>query len=409
MISALQLVPENLSPARARRCVCSRPSTAMEAASLQVSGEQDLIPSCCSAEMRRLLDQVRRVALLDTTLLLSGETGTGKSRLARRIHALSPRRAEPFRVVNCGALAATLIESELFGHVRGAFTGADCNRAGKFAEAGRGTLLLDEVDALPLDVQAKLLQAVEDRTFEPVGSNQPQPLEARLIAASNRALDRQVAVRRFRADLYYRLNVIEFQLPPLREQQGLIGPLAQEFLADFAARERRILPTVGADALHALDTYPWPGNIRELRNVMERAIALCPGPEIQIDDLPEALRQTAAPAGSPVKKRVSVQAEFSSGFPIGAEGPSHLFQRAASASPLNCSVGSCRPSPAPTLTQARAASELARITEALQRHSNNRQRAADELGISRVALYKKLLKYGVIRPRDNSHPPALVG
>src|SRR5262249_26749277 len=155
-----------------------------------------------------------------------GETGTGKTRLARLIHELSPRREEPFLAVNCAALPASLMESEMFGHVRGAFTGADRDRSGKFAEAGSGTLLLDEIDSLPLTLQAKLLRVVGERAFEPVGSNRPQPMEARLVVASNRDLAEEAAAGRFRADLHYRLNVVAFFLPPLRDRSDLIRPLA---------------------------------------------------------------------------------------------------------------------------------------------------------------------------------------
>ena len=166
----------------------------------------------------RMMEQVHRIAPMDTTILLEGETGTGKTRLAGLIHGLSPRRGKPFLVVNCGALSESLIESEMFGHVRGAFTGADADRTGKFAGAGRGTLFLDEVDSLPLSVQSKLLRAVEARVFEPVGSNRSQTLHARLIVACNRPLDQEVAAGRFRADLFYRLNVIAFVMPPLRHR-----------------------------------------------------------------------------------------------------------------------------------------------------------------------------------------------
>ncbi|MCA1685251.1 MAG: sigma-54 factor interaction domain-containing protein, partial [Planctomycetia bacterium] len=175
--------------------------------------------------MGRLMEQVRRVAPGDTTILLGGETGTGKTRLARMVHELSRRAKEPFLAINCGALSASLIESEMFGHVRGAFTGADRDRTGKFAEAGRGTLFLDEVDSLPPVLQAKLLRAVEDRVFEPVGSNQSVMLRARLVAASNRDLEREVIAGRFRADLFYRLNVVSFSLPPLRDRREVVPEL----------------------------------------------------------------------------------------------------------------------------------------------------------------------------------------
>jgi DNA-binding NtrC family response regulator len=246
------------------------------------------------AEMAQLREQIRRVIPQETTLLLTGETGTGKTRLARLIHDLSPRCAEPFLVVDCGSLSPGLIESEMFGHVKGAFTGADKDRLGKFAAAGRGTLLLDEVNSLPLPLQSKLLRAVDERIFEPVGSEHGQPLRARLIAATNAPLDQEAAAGRFRADLYYRLDVVGFFLPPLRDRRPCVALLAQRFLAEFAARNRPDVRGVAPAALAALQDYPWPGNLRELRNVVERAVALCPGPDVQLGDLPEAIRLARA-------------------------------------------------------------------------------------------------------------------
>jgi DNA-binding NtrC family response regulator len=311
-----------------------------------------------------LMAQVRQVAPLETTLLFTGETGTGKTHLARLVHDLSPRRAEPFLVVDCGALSPNLIESELFGHAKGAFTGADCDRHGKLAAAGTGTLLLDEVNSLPLPVQAKLLRAAHERVFEPVGSNRPQPVRARLVAASNARLEQEVAAGRFRADLYYRLNVVGFHLPPLRERPGAVPSLAAQFLCEFAARDRPDVAGLMPEALAALAAYPWPGNLRELRNVVERAVALCKGPLVDLHDLPEAVRESGAPKG--------VQ-------------PFEAPSATAPAGPV-------------TLWQTKAEVEMRCINEALQMHGNNRQRAAAALGISRVGLYKKLHKYGLFEP-----------
>jgi DNA-binding NtrC family response regulator len=314
-------------------------------------------------EFQLLRDQLRRVIPQDTTLLFSGETGTGKTRLARIVHELSPRRDEPFLVVDCGALSISLIESELFGHVRGAFTGADRDRPGKLSAAGKGTLLLDEVNSLPMPLQVKLLRAVDERVFEPVGANRSQPLRARLVAASNAPLEGEVAAGRFRADLYYRLNVVSFYLPPLRERHQVVGSLAAKFLAEFAARNRPDLRGLSADAVRALEGYHWPGNVRQLRNVIERAAALCPGQEILRSDLPESIR-------CPVPQAARGATESSS------------HNHSPSASCL-------------TLSQSKAEAEVLRITEALRKHGNNRLRAAAELGISRMGLYKKLHKYGI--------------
>lgn len=315
--------------------------------------------------MSELIDQVRRVAGQDTTLLLTGETGTGKSFLARLIHQLALRCDQPFQVVDCGALSPALIESALFGHVRGAFTGADRDRAGKLASVGRGTLLLDEVNSLPAELQGKLLRAVDERVFEPVGSDKSQPVQARLIAASNVPLEREVAAGRFRADLYYRLNVVGFYLPPLREHPERVSPLVEKFLAEFSARNRPDICGISEEAMHCLERYWWPGNIRELRNVVERVVALSAGPEVQFEDLPENVR---------LQERVAV---------LAAVGSKPLAPTPA------LSAGS--------LNQAREAAEIQRIVQALKKHGNNRLRAAAELGISRMGLYKKLRRYGLIQ------------
>jgi two-component system response regulator HydG len=316
-----------------------------------------------STNMARLMGQIRVVAPQQNTVLLTGETGTGKTWLARLIHKLSPRHAEPFLAINCGALAADLIESEMFGHVRGAFTGADRGRAGKFAAAGQGTLLLDEIDALPLAVQTKLLRAVDERVFEPVGSNESVPVRARLIAASNRTLEGEVEAGHFRADLYYRLNVIGFHLPPLRERPDDIPDMAAEFAAEFASRSGRPARAISTAALRALLAYRWPGNIRELRNAIERAVALSPGPEIELDDLPEVLTRAVSCHNI-------------------AGPPNSASYFADTLAPL-------------PLERARAKVEIERITQALQRYGNNRLRAAAALGISRRTLYKKLHRYSL--------------
>jgi DNA-binding NtrC family response regulator len=312
-------------------------------------------------DMMELMEQLRRVVPQDTTLLLTGETGTGKTRLARLVHELSPRREEPFLVVDCGALSTTLIESELFGHVKGAFTGADRDRSGKLAAAGKGTLLLDEVNSLPLPLQTKLLRAVDERVFEPVGADRGQPLYARIMATSNAPLEAEVAAGRFRADLFYRLNIVSFYLPPLRERRAAVASLARKFLAEFAARNRPDLRGLAPEAVRALEGYSWPGNVRQLRNVIEQASALCPGPDVLLSDLPDVVRKPAS-------------------------------------RPLAIARGTSLPTGAGTrtLAQSKAEAEVLRINEALRKHGNNRVRAAAELGISRMSLYKKLQKYGLM-------------
>jgi DNA-binding NtrC family response regulator len=330
--------------------------------SIQALGESHPFLYNGGAGMDRLMEQVLRVAPQETTVLLTGATGTGKTRLASLIHELSPRRSEPFLSVQCGALSATLIESELFGHVRGAFTGADHERAGKFADAGRGTVLMDDIDALAPPQQAKLLRAVEDRVFEPVGSNKTMPIRARLIAATNRRLEDAVRAGRFREDLYFRLNVVEFHLPPLRERSGVVPSLVGRFVTEFATRNGRPVHGIAAAALPALQAYDWPGNVRELRNVIERAVALSPNAELQLSDFPEAIRSLADPASSAVQSAPVAQA------------------------------------PQGTLAQTKEHAEAARISAALARNGNNRLRAAAELGISRMTLYKKLYRYGFMAP-----------
>ena len=243
-----------------------------------------------ATELAEPMDQIRRLGPQDTTLLLTGETGTGKTRLARLIHNWSHRREEPFLVLDCGALSPGLIESELFGHVKCACSGVDRERQGKFLAAGSGTLLLDEINALSAPLQSKLLCALDRGGFESVGSNQLVPIQARLIAASSVPLELEVAAGRFRSDLYSQLKVVSIFLAPLRERREAIAPLADKFLVEFSIRNGRTPMKIAADALRSLEAYDWPGNIRQLRNVVERAVTLCPGSEIHLRDLPEMIR-----------------------------------------------------------------------------------------------------------------------
>ncbi len=341
-----------------------------------------------AGRMGKTVEQIKRIAPLDTTVMIGGETGTGKTHMAGVIHRLSPRRDQPFLTINCGALAANLVESEMFGHTRGAFTGADADRTGKFAAVGRGTLFLDEIDSLPPELQAKLLRVVEERAFEAVGSNKTLRLQARLIVASNRPLEREVAAGRFRSDLFYRLNVVAFDIPPLRDRIAVIPALARAQLAGHSARNGRPVDGIAPAAMQALLAYNWPGNVRELRNAIERAVALGHGPMIELDDLPEC-----------VHKAVTAVAMPPAPVPVGAGATSDFLAAMA----LTVAAPDMNQTPQRPLTAARSTlaeskdlTERAIITEALERNSQNRLRAAAELGISRMTLYKKLHKYGLM-------------
>ena len=226
-----------------------------------------------------------RVATSDAALLIHGETGTGKELIARALHNGSPRRDRPLVKVNCGAISAGLVESELFGHVKGAFTGALAPRIGRFELADRGTIFLDEVGELPADTQVKLLRVLQEREFEPVGSNQTVRVDVRVLAASNRDLDEAVREGRFRADLFYRLNVIPLRVPPLRERRSDIGQLAMYFMERSARKSGRPMHAIASETLSRLAEYDWPGNVRELQNVIERAVVLSPSSALEIDPL----------------------------------------------------------------------------------------------------------------------------
>lgn len=326
-------------------------------------------------QLFEIFDELQVAAAHDVTILLIGETGSGKTYLARLIHELSARRAERCLTVACGALPPDLIESELFGYVRGAFTGADGDREGKFAAARNGTLLLDEIDVLAPEQQAKLLRVIETGEYEPVGSNDTRTSNARLIVASNIDLQELVGQNKFRMDLFYRLNTLSFFLPPLRERPWDIEFLARQFALEHSQSHHIQLQHIEPELIAALKQYPWPGNIRELENVMRRAVLYCREGVLTTADLPSTLRKAAGMDVCPVESRRGGMAPtFSSG--IGSSlHPAH---------------------PPQTLEERVDAVERRIIEESLQRHNFHRTETARELGISRVTLYNKMKRFGML-------------
>jgi two-component system response regulator PilR (NtrC family) len=247
-----------------------------------------------SEPMRRIFDLLQRISGARTTVLVTGESGTGKERIARAIHESSDRRDRPFLVINCGAIPEALMEAELFGHERGAFTGAVASRLGIFREADGGTVLLDEIAELPLPLQVKLLRVLQERKVRAVGASTEVSIDVRVLAATNRNVEDDVRTGRFRQDLYYRLNIIRIEVPPLRDRREDIRPLAEHFLARCSAEQNKDLRGFSPDAVRALEAYGFPGNVRELENVTERAVALATGPTIGLGDLPREISGAAA-------------------------------------------------------------------------------------------------------------------
>jgi formate hydrogenlyase transcriptional activator len=253
-----------------------------------------------SASLRRVLKAVETVAPTDSTVLIYGESGTGKELIARAIHDLSPRRSKAFVKLNCAAIPTGLLESELFGHEKGAFTGAIAQRIGRFEVANSGTIFLDEVGEIPLELQTKLLRVLQEREFERLGSSRTLRTDARLIAATNRDLEAMVGEQKFRSDLFFRLNVFPLQVPPLRAREGDIPFLVRHFVQQFCRRMNKVIETIPTTTMDALNRYHWPGNIRELQNVIERAVIISTGPTLSLD-----VADLKFPKASPTEERAA--------------------------------------------------------------------------------------------------------
>jgi DNA-binding NtrC family response regulator len=407
-----------------------------------------------SAAIREVLVKVEQIAPVSSTVLIEGESGTGKELVARAIHRLSPRRGKPFIAVNVGALTETLLESELFGHEKGAFTGAAERRLGRFELADTGTLFLDEIGEIPSTTQVKLLRVLEEREVTRVGSGAPIPIDVRVVAATNRPLREHVEEGGFRADLFYRLNVLGIYLPPLRERRDDIPLLVRRFVTEFSSLHDRAFHGISADALALLVEYGWPGNVRELRNLVESMVVLAHGREIGADDIPRPIRDGGGRRLLPVhigplvregeraqgrelefivrslvelklqveelRRRMDVESR--------APAPGWVGEvRAPSGGVSGAEAGEVVPMPGfglmrgiepreqgpqatvitlgPGMTMAEI--ERMAIQAALRDTGGNRRKAADLLGIGERTLYRKLREYegeGIGDPGDGGHP-----
>lgn len=312
--------------------------------------------------MRKIYELIEAVAPSRTTVLMTGESGTGKSMIAHAIHKASPRSAKPYVEISCGSIPETLLESELFGHVKGAFTGAHADKVGRFEAAQQGTLFLDEINSASPGMQLKLLRVLQERKFEPVGSTRTIEVDVRVILASNQPLEQLVADGTFRQDLYYRINVVKIELPPLRDRVSDIPTLAESFLKRQCAELSKQIVGFTPEALRALQGYRFPGNVRELGNIVERAAVLCRGSTIGIDDLPPQV--------------------------TGAEAPR-----------LSLPTATDEPWVPMTLEEAMREPERRIIQKALRANNFNRLKTAEQLGINRTTLYKRMKVLGM-QPDD---------
>jgi len=388
-----------------------------------------------SEGIREVMVKIEQMAPVSSTVLIEGESGTGKELVARAVHRLSPRRNKPFIAVNIGALPETLLDSELFGHEKGSFTGAAERRLGRFELANTGTLFLDEVGEAPLPTQVKLLRVLEQREVTRVGGTQPFRVDVRVLAATNRPLREHVEAGEFRADLYYRLNVLNIYLPPLRERREDIPLLVRQFVQEFAAQHDRPFHGISAEAMQRLVGYSWPGNIRELRNLVESMVVLAPGHEITADDIPRDIRDGAArflpvpvgrlgtghPDDTPVGGRelefiirslveLKLQVEElrrrvddnRSGATALSTGPGRdvLVGEVVPSKPSVAAIEPKDQPAAPNVISIRPGMSMAEIERtaieaALRETQGNRRKAADMLGIGERTLYRKLKEYNL--------------
>ena len=327
-----------------------------------------------SASLREVARITRQVAPSRACVLIVGETGTGKELIARAVHDLSPRSTGPYIRVNCGALTESLLESELFGHVKGSFTGAFDNRTGRFEAAHTGSIFLDEINSTSPKLQVKLLRILQEGEFERVGDNNTKKVDTRIITATNRDLLDEVAASRFREDLYYRLNVVPIYLAPLRERREDIEPLVLFFLNRFAEQNRREMRRVSAESMRLLSEHDWPGNVRELQNYVERAVILGTGPELTVDYLPPQLR--GQPAPRLIRPRV---------------GSSDLITLCTEL--VRQGISSAGPGASDLYSRIVGRVERELIQQVLQTCDRVQIKAASRLGINRNTLHKKLSEY----------------